>query len=134
MPHHRDPRRVAQDSDLPREKWLVAFRNPKSRARAEGSVIIRQFLAPGFYEAYDTVMSFAEKSNFEILWFKEKRLCEPYVSRMFPSLESLCTFCNRKFNQTDPIPCAHEECLGEFCSRDCMLEHKILRHRPQEGK
>jgi hypothetical protein len=63
---HRDPRRIAQDSDPPGEKWLVAFRNPSSRSRPDSS-LVREFLAPGFYEAYDIVMTFAERTNFEVL-------------------------------------------------------------------
>ena len=63
------------------EKWLVAFRNPSSKRHPDGSVFVRQFYAPGYYEAYDTVMTHAEKSSLEVLWFREKRNCEPFLNR-----------------------------------------------------
>jgi len=56
-----------EDDILPSEKWLVRFRNPNSSKSQQGSVFVRQFRAPGFYEAYDTVMTYAEKSNLEIM-------------------------------------------------------------------
>ncbi|MEO9320590.1 MAG: hypothetical protein ABI361_07965 [Nitrososphaera sp.] len=125
---HRDPRRIAQDSDPPGEKWLVAFRNPSSRSRPDSS-LVREFLAPGFYEAYDIVMTFAERTNFEVLWFKERRLCEGLEGCKFPMLDARCTFCNKRFNHAEPVPCFYEDCGAQFCSRDCMAEHKALRHR-----
>jgi hypothetical protein len=119
---------VASGDDVVAEKWLVAFRNPASKKHPDGSAFIRQFFAPGYYEAYDIVMTHAEKMNLEVLWFREKRACEPFLNRMFPEIESICTYCNRKFNHAEPIPCAVAECAGRFCSRKCIAEHKKIKH------
>jgi hypothetical protein len=27
------------------------------------------------------------------------------------------------------VPCSHDGCISEFCSRDCMEEHRTMRHR-----
>lgn len=125
---------MASDDDLPTEKWLVAYRNPVSKKHPGGSVYIREFYAPGFYEAYDTVMTHAENMNLEVLWFREKRSCEPFLNYEFPDLESLCTYCNKKFNDLEPIPCTHDGCKAEFCSRQCMVNHLALRHKVSEKK
>ena len=121
-------RKKALDGDevlLP-EKWLVRFRDARRIS------FIRQFYAPGFYEAYDAVMKYAEKLNVEILWFKEKRNCGlEYLSRTFPQLESFCTYCNKKFNDIEPLGCAHANCGSEFCSRQCAQNHQGLRHHPE---
>ena len=120
---------VNEDDILPNEKWLVRFRNPHSSRSQYGSVFVRQFRAPGFYEAYDTVLTYAEKSNLDILWFKEKRNCgEEYVNNNFLELESYCTYCNKKFNHIDPLPCINENCTAEFCSKECAESHYALRH------
>lgn len=117
-----------EDDVLPNEKWLVRFINPNSR-RPQGSAFVRQFHAPGFYEAYDTVMTYAEKSNLDILWFKEKTRCgDEYANRNFLELESYCTYCNKKFNHLDPLPCANEDCTAEFCSKECAINHHFMRH------
>ena len=50
------------------EKWIVAFIQPNTLKK----IYYRQFYAPGFYEAYDRVMTFMEKTNNKILWYKEK--------------------------------------------------------------
>lgn len=120
----RGKKTVINDGDVPLpEKWLVRFRNP------QGLFFVRQFHAPGFFEAYDTVMTYAEKLTLEILWFKEKRNCGlEYLSRNFPQLESFCTYCNKKFNHADPIQCVDIDCNLEFCSRQCALNHQNLRH------
>lgn len=131
---HVDRKKVASDDDLPTEKWLVAYRNPVSKKHPGGSVYIREFYAPGFYEAYDTVMTHAENMNLEVLWFREKRSCEPFLNYEFPDLESLCTYCNKKFNDLEPIPCTHDGCKAEFCSRQCMVNHLALRHKVSEKK
>ena len=74
-----------EDDILPYEKWLAAFRNGSSSEILEGHEFLRQFHATGFYEAYDIVASFAEKSQVEILWFLEKRECgHPYVNSNYP--------------------------------------------------
>ena len=124
----RQSRRVAAEDEIALEKWLVAFRNPSSKRHPDGSVFVRQFYAPGYYEAYDTVMTHAEKTRLEILWFREKRSCEPFLNRNFPDLESICTYCNKKFNHCEPIPCAVADCAGEFCSRECIGEHSKMKH------
>lgn len=119
---------MAADDELAFEKWLVAFRNPASKRHPDGSVFVRQFYAPGYYEAYDTVMTHAENMSLEVLWFREKRSCEPFLNRNFPELESICTYCNKRFNHSDPIPCAVTECAGLFCSRECLVEHSKMKH------
>jgi hypothetical protein len=120
-------KKEAGDGELPQEKWLVAYRNPSGNG-PEGSTFVRQFRAPGYYEAYDTVLTHAEKMNLEVLWFREKRNCGPYMNRNYPELEGLCTWCNRKFGQSEPVPCGSEGCEAEFCSRRCMEEHAARRH------
>lgn len=122
-------KKEASDSDLPQEKWLAAFRSPSSSARGEADVtFVREFRAPGFYEAYDTVLTFAEKMNVEVLWFREKRNCEvQYMNRNYPALEAICTWCNRKF-RSEPVPCGRQDCSGEFCSKRCMQEHAARKN------
>ncbi|MGA8106442.1 MAG: hypothetical protein WB815_07280, partial [Nitrososphaeraceae archaeon] len=94
-----------EDDILPYEKWLAAFRNGSNSEILEEHEFLRQFHATGFYEAYDIVASFAEKSQVEILWFLEKRECgHPYVNSNYPELESLCTYCNGFFSYRDSIP------------------------------
>jgi hypothetical protein len=118
----------ASESDLPEEKWLVAFRNPSSRKHPDGDVFVRQFYAPGYYEAYDTVISHAEKTGLEVMWFREKRTCEPFLNKTFPQLESICIYCNKKFNHLEPIPCSVRSCTRTFCSRECMTAHLAMKH------
>lgn len=120
--------RVASEDGPVDEKWLVAFRNPSSKRHPDGAMFVRQFYAPGYYEAYDTVISHAESNSLEVLWFREKRSCEPFLNRSFPDLESVCTYCNKKFNHAEPVPCISESCSAQFCSRDCMSEHSRIRH------
>jgi hypothetical protein len=120
---------IASDDDVPAEKWLVAYRNPESNKHPGGSVFIRQFYAAGYYEAYDTVLTYAENMNMEVMWFREKRSCESLLNCDFPELESLCTYCNKKFNDPEPVPCRHEGCKAEFCSRECMADHIAMRHK-----
>ena len=124
----RQDRKVATGDEMPPEKWLVALRNPASKKHPDGSVFVRQFYAPGYYEAYDTVMTHAEKMRLEVLWFREKRTCEPFLNQNFPELESICTYCNRKFNHSEPIPCSVSECNSLFCSRECISEHIKMKH------
>lgn len=118
---------------MPLEKWLVSYRNPASKKHPGGSVFIRQFYAAGFYEAYDTVLTYAETMNIEVMWFREKRSCEPFLNCDVPELESLCTYCNKKFNDLEPVPCSHEGCKAEFCSRECMANHLALRHEVRDN-
>jgi hypothetical protein len=124
----RQSKKVAAGDELVPEKWLVAFRNPNSRRRPDDSVFVRQFFAPGYYEAYDTVMTHAERMRLEVLWFREKRSCEPFLNQSFAELESICTYCNKKFNHREPIPCSAAECTGEFCSRECIAAHSKIKH------
>jgi hypothetical protein len=128
---HKTRRIAVDERDLmPQEKWLVAFRDPKAKSQPEGRFIFRQFYAPGFYEAYDKVLTYAEKRNFDVMWFKEKRSCDAcYINRTFPELELTCTYCNKRFSNMESIPCQIEECELEFCSKTCMLEHRTLRHK-----
>jgi hypothetical protein len=128
----KNTKKIASDDDLPLEKWLVCYRNPASRKHPEGSVFVRQFYAAGYYEAYDTVLSYAEKMNMEMIWFREKHSCEPFLNCDVPRLESFCTYCNRKFNDPDPVPCRHNDCNAEFCSRECMENHLAIRHKDQD--
>lgn len=118
-----------EEEVLASEKWLVRFRNPNLIEGRRRSGFVRQFYAPGFYEAYDTVMTYAERTKVEILWFKEKRKCgDEYLNRNFQELESFCTYCNKRFNHTEPIPCPDGECIAEFCSNQCARGHHVLRH------
>jgi hypothetical protein len=120
---------IASDDDVPVEKWLVSYRNPASKKHPGGAVFIRQFYAAGYYEAYDTVLTYAENMNMEVMWLREKRSCESLLNRDFPELESLCTYCNKKFNDLESVPCRHEGCKAEFCSRECMADHIAMRHK-----
>jgi hypothetical protein len=112
------------------EYWVVAFFKSKSKNKLS----YRQFLAAGYYEAYDRVMTFAEKTGYHILWFKEKRNCGiEFMGRVLPGLENLCTFCNKEFNNTEPIKCNFRgtmdvQCRAEFCSLHCKEEHFYFRH------
>ena len=119
---------VASGEELPAEKWLVAYRNPRSKKYPGGSVLMRQFYAPGYYEAYDRVLTHAEKMNLDVLWFREKRCCESFINVNFPELEAKCTYCNRKFSK-EALPCSNEDCSAEFCSRECMVDHKVIMHK-----
>ncbi|TLX68429.1 MAG: hypothetical protein E6L03_04005 [Thaumarchaeota archaeon] len=109
------------------EKWIVSF----SESRRDGSKLsYREFFAQGYYEAYDIVMSYAETQNVHIRWFKEKRNCgSKFLNYNFIKLESFCTYCNKRFNNQDPIPCNHSNCYSSFCSRLCMNDHSMLLHK-----
>jgi hypothetical protein len=110
------------------EKWIVAFIQPNTLRK----IYYRQFYAMGFYEAYDRVMTFMEKTNYQILWYKEKRNCGIYFTKKeIPFLEFVCTFCNNKFNNVEPIKCNFENkntCTSEFCSFNCRQEHFYYVH------
>lgn len=112
---------------LPLEKWIVLLRD-NDNLKEYPSVFFRQFLAKDYYEAYDIVRSYAERSNFEIVWFKEKRECPEYYSKAFPFLEFFCTYCNRKFNSVYQVNCNLDECNAIFCSSICIKEHVKLKH------
>ena len=72
---------IASDDDMPVEKWLVSCRNPASKKHLDASVFIRQFYAADYYEAYDTVLTYAENMNMEVIWFREKRSCESLLNQ-----------------------------------------------------
>jgi hypothetical protein len=129
---HVGRKKLASDYDLPLEKWLVAYRNHASKKHPGGSIILRQFYAPGFYEAYDIVLTHAEKMNLELLWFREKRSCVDFINRDFPELEWPCTYCNQKFNDLEPLPCVYESCGAEFCSKNCLSGHLAVRHKVKD--
>jgi hypothetical protein len=120
-------------SDIPiEEKWIVAYINLDKIKK----IYYRQFFAAGFYEAYDRVMTFVEKTNCKILWYKEKRKCGGYFAdKEIPYLEFVCTFCNNRFNDIEPIKCSFENnnsnnnhCKSEFCSLYCRQEHFYFMH------
>ena len=115
---------------IPSEKWLVSFKNDNNRSSVNPRVLIRQFYAQGYYEAYDIIRTYAEKLALEIIWFKEKRYCSHYfISKTFPQLESFCVYCNFIFNEMEPIPCLQENCKHIFCSMNCLDNHIRLIHR-----
>ena len=112
---------------LPYEKWIVSFSDSRKN---NIKISYREFFAQGFYEAYDIVMTYAEKQNVDVRWFKEKRNCGGTFSNYkITKLESFCTYCNKKFYHDDPIPCYHAYCYSIFCSRECMNDHLMLLHR-----
>lgn len=110
------------------EKWIISFIKVDNLRK----VYYRQFFAAGFYEAYDRVMTFVEKTNCKILWYKEKRKCGLYfANKEIPYLEFVCTFCNNRFNNIEPIKCNFENnnhCKSEFCSLYCRQEHFYYMH------
>ena len=116
---------VSDERDvIPYEKWLVAFADKNHYSDS-----IREFYAQGYYEAYDTVMTYSEKKRLSIRWFKEKRNTgQNLCNRNFPNLGWICTFCNRTFNDQDPIPCSHKCCKSLFCSKNCFDAHSRLRY------
>jgi len=74
--HEKREREIVSSIDeknaIPYEKWVVSFADCR---KSKIKISYREFFAQGFYEAYDTVMSYAEKQNLDIRWFKEKRNC-----------------------------------------------------------
>jgi hypothetical protein len=117
-------RKIARNEDeiIPAEKWLVSFRK-------NGKPFIRQFRAEGYYEAYNTVLTYAEKRKSEVLWFKEKRNCDQHLNRNYPELETICVYCRAIFNEEEPVPCYDETCKAMFCSKSCVQEHYKFRHK-----
>jgi hypothetical protein len=110
------------------EKWIVSF----IKSNNLNKIYFRQFYAAGFYEAYDKVMTFMEKTNYAILWYKEKRKCDQYFKKKeIPFLEYICTFCNRWYNNIEPIKCNFNSeviCASEFCSFNCRQDHLYVVH------
>ena len=71
------------------EYWVIAFFKSHSKNRK----YYRQFMASGFYEAFDIVMTFSEKTSCQILWYKEKRKCDSKFTELgIPLLESFVLF------------------------------------------
>ncbi len=117
-----------EDGIFPYEKWLVAYKNNFSKRFSE-RIILRQFYAAGFYEAFDVVATYAERFQVEILWFLEKRECGlPYVSSNYPGLEIACTYCDNLIDYQDSVPCPKQQCSAKVCSRKCLMEHIDYKH------
>lgn len=117
------------DSEPIAEYWVMAFFKSDSKNRT----YYRQFTAAGFYEAFDIVMTFSEKTSCQILWYKEKRKCDSkFTASGIPLLENICTFCNKEFNNIEPIKCNYEKsnsnCSSEFCSLECKQDHFYFKH------
>lgn len=118
-----------RDDELISEYWVLAFIDSTKRH----PVTYRQFLATGYYDAYDTVLTFAEKTFCKVIWFKERRKCRSDLSDIeIPDLEHICTFCNNEFNLPEPVRCGfnsnQKSCNAEFCSFHCKEEHFYLKH------
>ena len=115
--------------ELAFEKWVIMVKDYEKQQKKDPKIFIRQFMAQGYYEAYDIARSYAERSKLEIVWFKEKRLCPEYYSKYFPWLEYFCTYCNRKFNDKDPLTCNIKGCQAILCSKNCINNHIQLKHK-----
>ena len=123
----KDPNKITDNDFLPLEKWIVLLRS-YGGLKKHPKVFFRQFLAKDYYEAYDILRSYVDKSNFEIVWFKEKRECPEYYSKTFPFLEFHCTYCNREFHNDNQLNCDIGKCQAIFCSSICIKEHIRLKH------
>ena len=127
---HRERRKIYdndgsnEDHLIIYEKWIVALKNnPEDRKFS-----LKEFYSQGYYEAYDIVMTYAERTHATVFWFKEKRVVGyPECNVNFPKLEFVCTYCNREFAEPDPIPCTNETCLSYFCSKGCLQQHQVFR-------
>lgn len=114
---------------IPSEKWVASFKNYNNNTTCP-KILVRCFYAQGYFEAYDIVQTFSEKLNLEINWFKEKRKCSSsFINNPIPLLESICVFCNRVFNNNEPIPCKDGDCIHIFCSIKCVNNHYRLKHK-----
>ena len=130
LDNHRERRKIYDNDESNEdhlviyEKWVVALQNnPENRKFS-----LKEFYSQGYYEAYDIVMTYAERTHATVLWFKEKRgVGYPECNVNFPKLEFVCTYCNREFADPDPIPCTNETCLLYFCSKYCLQQHQVLR-------
>lgn len=121
------------DEFLP-EYWVLAI----AGSYKDGRIHYRQFLAAGYYDAYNTVLTFTEKTYYKVMWFKEKRKCGMELGdRVLLNLEHVCTFCNNEFRLSEPILCTFSSnvftCNGEFCSFNCREEHFYLKHIKRGG-
>jgi hypothetical protein len=127
MKYHKDLNRVLGRDYLPLEKWIVLLRD-NYNIKQYPRVFFRMFLAKDYYDAYDIVRSYSERSNLEIIWFKEKRECPEYHLMTFAFIEFFCTYCNRKFNDNHHLKCDLDECNAIFCSSICRMDHIKLKH------
>ena len=120
---------LSDDYDLiPMVKWLVAFRNRNS-CGSDGIICNREFQCGGYYDAFERVQGYAEKTNTEVLWVKEKSTCdEPLAYSNQLPLECFCTYCNVEHNTEDSIPCQELHCNSILCSRRCFEYHLQLKH------
>ena len=115
------------NNEIPYSKWIVALRIYKNH---KPTIILRQFYAKDFYEAFDIVSTFSEKTHLPIVWYKEKTECDgTIINKSISMLESICVYCNRMFNEIEPIPCKVKECSSTFCSRDCLTNHLQFKHK-----
>jgi hypothetical protein len=107
------------------EKWVVALLSNSINHKW----MLKEFYARDYYEAFDIIMTYTEKTNAEVLWFKEKRnLGYPDSNINFPQLEHFCTYCNNRFSKIELIPCVRDMCNSNFCSKKCLENHLYL-HR-----
>lgn len=113
---------------IPFVKWLVAFRN-RNFDGSTSIISVREFQCGGYYDAFERVQDFAEKTNAEVLWFKEKRECdESFAYSIQLPLGCFCTYCNVEHNTEDSIPCQVLHCNSILCSRKCHEHHTLLKH------
>lgn len=112
--------------EFPSEPWIVCFVK-------DGKKIIRKFWAAGYYNAFDKVLSYAERRSFDILWFKEKRYCHPDKIVNAKELEAFCIYCNSMFGENLSIPCSI--CGSVVCSKECYNAHRQFKHKhyPKEN-
>ncbi len=125
--HGTDPA-INEENIIPKSLWLAAFIKFNSKIDTKPEKIIRQFYACGFYEAYDITRTYAERMRYDILWFKEKNKFKNLENKDIKFLESICTYCNRKFNEIEPVYCNINRCNKIFCSRKCITEHVHYKH------
>ena len=123
-----DYRKDVESDEIPFQKWIVMLKDYKNNQK-DPKIFIRQFMAQGYYDAYDMVRSYAERSNQEILWFKEKRVCPEYYLTSFPWLEYSCRYCNARISDKDPLTCNINGCTAILCSKNCIRNHMLMRHK-----
>ncbi len=107
------------------ELWVVCFVR-------DGKKIIRRFWAAGYYNAFDKVLSYAERRRLDILWFKEKRYCYDLEHKQSSidnakELESFCIYCNAIVSESSIIEC--DICNAGICSYRCYKDHLFFRHK-----
>ncbi|RMF30620.1 MAG: hypothetical protein D6752_03735 [Candidatus Nitrosothermus koennekii] len=116
--------------EFPNELWIVCFIKGKKKT-------VRKFWAAGYYNAFDKVLSYAERRGLDILWFKEKRYCyEMDYNTMLENaeeLEAFCIYCNAIFKEEHAILC--DRCKAVLCSKQCYNAHKAFKHKnyPREN-